>query len=362
MKNALKKILKLKILVFSIIFASSAMAVDFSGKRVEWIVPFGEGGGSGKWAQFYAPWLSDALPGKPTVLIKYMPGAGSTKGANYFADRAKPDGLTILGTSGSTQFPYLLNDRRVKYEYKDWHVVLATATGGAAYVSPKLGVKSIEELSKLKGVKLLYGSQGATSLDLVPLLAFEILGLDVQPVFGMKGRSAGRLAFERGETNIDYQTSFAYISKVVPLVKEGKAVPIMSWGALDADGNLVRDPNFPDLPTPADAYKMIHGKAPSGPAWEAWMTFFTAGFPAQKMVFLPKGTSREIIDTYTEAFNKIFNHPDFPAKSKKRLGTYPQLTGAGAALNLKQATTVSDSSKAWVQNWLKDRFGVNLKK
>ena len=55
--------------------------------------------------------------------------------------------------------------------------------------------------------------------------------------------------FERGEAKIDYQTSSSYLSGVVPLVEAGTAVPMMSWGALDEDGNIVRDPTFPDMPT-----------------------------------------------------------------------------------------------------------------
>ena len=155
------------LVIFSLTTISSpAFAVDFSGKRIEWIVPFKEGGGSSRWAQFLAPQLSQYLPGKPAIAVKNIPGGGSTKGANQFAVRAKPDGLTILGTSGSTQFPYLLGDRRVKYEYKDWHVILATPTGGVFYVSPDLGIKSAAELMKLKGKDLKYASQGVTSLDL----------------------------------------------------------------------------------------------------------------------------------------------------------------------------------------------------
>lgn len=338
----------------------ASAGVDFSGQTIEWIIPFKEGGGSDKWSRFYAPLLSEALPGKPTVVVKNVPGAGSTKGANEFAQRAKPDGLTIFGSSGSTQFPYLLDDPRVKYEYTDWNVVLATPTGGVAYVSPDLGVKSAADIGKLKGVAMLYGSQGATSLDLVPLLAFELLGLNVEPIFGMKGRGGGRLAFERGETNIDYQTSSSYLSKVTPLVKEGKAVPLMSWGALDANGNVVRDPTFPDLPSFKEVYRQVHGKAPSGPAWEAWKAFFTAGFPAQKMVFLPKGTSREIVDAYSAAFNAVIAAPDFAEKSRKRLGVYPQLTGDAAKAKLVIATNVPVKSKNWVKKWLKKRFGVEL--
>ena len=248
---------------------NAASTVDFEGKRIEWIIPFKEGGGSDTWARFYAPLLSANLPGNPVVAVKNIPGGRSTKGANQFQSRAKPDGRTVLGTSGSTQFPYLLGDKRARYEYKDWQVVLATATGGVFYVKPETGVKSAADIAKLRGQTLKYGSQGATSLDIIPLLAMDLLDIEVQAVFGMKGRGAGRLAFERGETNIDYQTSSSYLKKVVPLVEEGGAVPIMTWGALDDAGNLVRDPTFPDLPHFAEVYEMVHGKAPSGSAFDA---------------------------------------------------------------------------------------------
>ena len=76
-----------------------------------------------------------------------------------------------------------------------------------------------------------------------------MLGLQVDPVFGVEGRGDGRLMFERGEANIDYQTSSAYLSAVTPLVEAGQAVPMMTWGALDEAGNIVRDPTFPDIPS-----------------------------------------------------------------------------------------------------------------
>ena len=341
--------------------SAPAPAADFANKTIEWIIPFKEGGGSDKWARFYAPMLAKALPGQPSVVVRNMPGAGSTRGANYFASRAKPDGLTILGTSGSTQFPYLLGDRRVHYQYKDWTIVLASPTGGVVYLNPALGVKSAKDLLKLKGRKLLYGSQGATSLDLIPLLAFEILGLDVEPVFGMRGRSAGRLAFERGEVNIDYQTTSAYLSQVVPLVKEGRAVPIMSWGALDKNGQIVRDPTVPNLPHFAEVYEQLYGRKPSGPAWHAWRTFFVAGFPGQKMVFLPKGAPPELVAAYRGAFAKVIATPGFAKKAAKRLGIYEQQTGKDAEATQHLATTIAAKDRDWVRKWLVRRFKVKLR-
>ena len=102
----------------AVVLSGPVQAADFAGKRIEWIIPFQEGGGTDVWARFIVGPLSRELPGKPTIIIRNVPGGGSTTGANQFAQRAKPDGLTLLGTSGSTQFPYLLDDPRVKYDYK----------------------------------------------------------------------------------------------------------------------------------------------------------------------------------------------------------------------------------------------------
>ena len=338
----------------------AAYAVDFAGKRIEWIVPFSAGGGSSQWAQFLAPLLSEKLPGKPAIAVQNIPGGGSTKGANQFALRAKPDGMTILGTSGSTQFPYLLGDKRVQYEYKDWNLIMATPTGGVLYVSPDLGIKSAAELMKLKDKDLVYGSQGATSLDLVPLLAFELLGLDVKAVFGMKGRGDGRLAFERGEVNIDYQTSAAYLKNSVPLVESGKAIPILSWGALDDNGNIVRDPTFPDLPSFLEAYEMAKGEKPKGEAWDAWKAFFISGFPVQKMIFLPKGTPQDIVEAWQAAAKEMITDPGFAAKAETILGSYPQAVGKSAEIMKTQAITVSPEAKAWVRNWLTTKYNTEF--
>ena len=341
---------------------SAGAETNLSGKTVEWTIPFSEKGGSAKWANFFAPLLSEALPGKPTVVVKYRPGAGSTKGANWFQKQKNGDGTVIFGSSGSTQFPYLLDDPRVRYEYKDWNPVMATGTGGIAYLPPALGKKFDGSANKLKGEKFIFGSQGATRLDLVPILAFKMLGLSVEPVFGIKSRGNGRLMFERGEANIDYQTSAAYLKSVAPLVKSGKASPMMTWGALDAKGGIVRDPTFPNLPTFKEVCEKTDGCQTSGEAWDAWKAFFTAGFPVQKIVFLPKGTSKEVIDTFVAAYGKVRARPDFGKISAKRLGKYPMFVGEEAKAALDRATSVPNSAKTFVKNWLKSDYGVELKK
>lgn len=345
----------------SLALAQPASAdIDLSGKTVDFVIPFGESGGSARWANFFAPLLSEALPGNPTVVVKYMPGAGSTKGANWFQQQKNGDGTVIFGTSGSTHMPYLLGDPRVKYEIKEWIPVMATGTGGVAYLAKQEGSGFNGSANGLQNGNYMFGSQRATGLDLVPLLAWKMLGMDVEPIFGVKSRGTGRLMFERGEVNADYQTTAAYLSSSVPMVESGKAVPMMNWGSLDDNGNVVRDPTFPDMMTFKEVCDKTAGCKTSGPAWDAWKSFFSAGFPVQKIVFLPAGTDQDVVDTYVKAFEKIRARSDFATISEKALGKYPMFVGKGAANAAAVATTVSPEAKAYVIDWLNSDYGAGL--
>ena len=136
--------------------------VDFSGKTIEWVIPFSETGGSAKWANFFAPLLAEELPGNPTVVVKFH--------ARRRVDPRVPTGsrnrammtrhALLFGTSGSTQFPYLLNDPRVRYEYNDWNPVMASGTGGVAYLNAEDGAKFDGSANGLKDVDFIYGSTG----------------------------------------------------------------------------------------------------------------------------------------------------------------------------------------------------------
>ena len=341
---------------------AQAQEPSLEGKTVEFVIPFAESGGSAQWANFLAPLLARHLPGKPTVVVRYRPGAGSTAGANWFQQQQKTgDGTLVFGPSASTQFPYLLGDPRVRYEYKDWKVVLASATGGVVYLPPALAKRFDGDTDDLKNEKYLYGSQSPTGLDLVPLLAFKMLGLKVDPVFGVTGRGDGRLMFERGEANIDYQTTSAYLKSVVPLVEQKLAVPIFTFGALDAKGNVVRDPSFPDLPSFREVCEKTAGCPTSGTAWDAYKAFFVAGFPAQKLLYLPSSAPQSVVDMYTKAINEMIAQPDFAKSSAEVLGNYPQATGEAALAAHNLAITVTPEAKKYVIDWLQADYGVTVK-
>ena len=83
---------------------------------------------------------------------------------------------------------------------------------------------------------------------------------------------------------------------------------MMTWGALGDNGDIIRDPTFPDIPTFKEVCDKTDGLETSGPRWEAWKAFFAAGFPMQKAAFLPAGTPNDVIATFNTAFKKVVDH------------------------------------------------------
>jgi len=134
----------------------------------------------------------------------------------------------------------------------------------------------------------------------------------------------------------------------------------MSWGAIDAEGNIVRDPTFPDIPSFAEVCEATPACETSGPGWDAWVAFFIAGFPAQKMVFLPGNAAPEVVEAYATAFDAIIARPDFAEMAASDLGAYPQMTRAAAAEAFRLGTQVSPEAREFVVNWLQDSYGVSL--
>lgn len=340
--------------------ALRAQGVSFAGQTIEWVIPFAEAGGSDVWARFMAPFLARHMPGRPNVVVRNVPGGGSITGTNDFYQRARPDGLTFIGTSGSTQFPFLLGDRRVRYDYANMPPVLVSPTGGVVYLPARFNVRNASELGRLRGQELVFASQGATSLDLVPMLAFIVLGLNVRHVFGMRGRGEGRLALERGEATIDYQTSSAYLQQVRPMIERGNAVPLFSWGVLDAQGRVQRDPTFPDLPHFVEAYQMMHGRPPSGVEFNAYLAFFGSGFAAQKPAMLPPRTPANIVATYRQAFAAAVADPELQANKGEALGDYEQAVGNDIEALYRVATTIDPAAREWVRNFLSANHNVRF--
>jgi tripartite-type tricarboxylate transporter receptor subunit TctC len=336
-----------------------AQKVDFAGKRIEMIVPFPPGGGSDVYSRALGPFLEKHLPGNPTIIIRNVPGGGSITGANQYHARAKPDGLHVLVCSSSTVMNFVFQRSKFELELNKLQPVLLSPQGSVIYVSPALGVKAANDIAKLKGQALTFGGGGPTGAEMRMTTTLDLLGLKVKYVWGI-ARGPVRLAFERGEFNINYDTTPGYLKNAMQLVRAGKAVPLFALGVLDEKGNLVRDPNFPDLPSFAEVYEIMHGKQPSGPAFEAWKAILQMGVMANKSILLPAGTPQPIVEAWRSAVQKTLADPEFEAKAAAVIEGYPQFVGDAARPIMKDATTLSPEVWEWIKNFLKTQHDVTL--
>lgn len=339
---------------------SFAQKVDYTGKRILVTVPFAPGGGSDIYIRALQPYLEKHLPGKPTIIVLNVPGARSIPGANQFQDRARADGTHAIVVSATTVASFVFERSRVKYTLDKWEPVILSPQSAVVYGAPALGVNKPNDLGKLKGKALVFGGQSATSAELRTILTLALLGFKVNHVWGMN-RGPVRLAFERGELNINYDSTPGYLAGATQLVKAGKAVPLYTMGITNEKGVLVRDPNVADLPHFGEAYEMVYGKKPSGAGYEAWVSVNKMLTMLNKGIFLPAGTPQPILAAWRIAMANILKDPDFTRDAGKVIEGYPQFIGDAAKPIIKDATTFPPAAWAWLKGYLKKEHNVDIR-
>jgi hypothetical protein len=335
-----------------------AAAPHYAGKTIEVIIPFPVAGGSDVWIRTIAPYLQKNIPGNPRFNFRNIGGGRGIPGMMEFALKAKSDGLLVLVSSATNYFPVLVGDKAAKYDFRQWKPLLVNPVGGVMYASPVSGVKRVEDLVKAKN--LIYGGISAIGLDLIPLISLELLELDARGVLGFSGRGHARIAFERGETNLDYQTTPAYNATVVPLIKEGKAIPLMTFGQLDDHGNIVRDPAVPDLPTVPEVYEKLRGKKPSGKFWETYKIFMPSAFAVQKILWTKGDAPAEVLQVFYAAADRLAKDNEFQSKTEKILGGYPLLRGDRLEKTIHQAFQIDPETQRFVREWVGKKYRVKF--
>lgn len=339
----------------------SPAASDDSLSRINVTVPFAEGGGSDTLVRIVAPFLRDELPGSPTVLIQNQPGGGGIPGSNRFVGTAKPDGSDLLALSSSVFVAAALRDPQIRFKLEDFLPVYVSPLGPVFYVSPTTGAKGPGDVAGIGSTELVFGGGRQLSADALTVMQFDLLGIKIRPVWGVE-RGAARIAFERGEFTVDQQTTAAYNANVKPLIDEGKAIPFMTAGYIQPDGQVVRDPVFSELPTFLELYQQVHGKALSGPAYRAWYALTVAAISTGKAIVLPANASKSILQAYDTAFSNIFQKTEFQKAAEQTIGGYQQVTGEEARALLAKSASMDDEAFDWLDNWFRERIGIQLKK
>lgn len=341
--------------------AAPALAQDYyAGKTITIVVPFSQGGATYVSAKFLEPFMEKHIPGNPDIDVVDRPGGGSILGANWFAQNGKPDGMTILFTTSSTANPYVLGKKEVEYDLAKMRVAYSHPFGAVAYVSPDTGITKPEDILNPKK-PLIYGGIAAAASDLPGLLSFEVLKLDIKSVLGFPGRGPIRLAFERGETNLDYQFTPVYLTQVKQQIEAGKAIPLWTGGSVSADGSVTeRDPVNSDLPSVYEVYKTLYNEEPSGPAWDAFQAIAAVTYTFGLTGYLPEGTSDDVVAIFDKAIADINADPEFQTASMEVTGGAKLVPGSVAEPLIKKALQPSPELKKYLIDLLTSKYDVKF--
>jgi tripartite-type tricarboxylate transporter receptor subunit TctC len=159
------------------------------------------GGGYDIYSRTIAKHLPKYIPGKPVIVVKNLPGAGSAKAATFLATVAPKDG-TAIGTlmPGAVIGPLLEEGQKPQYEPTKL-VYLATADSGTR-VCATFHTSKVKTFADAQQQKATMGASqaGGSTRDYVNMLR-KAAGAKFELVTGYKGTAEIGLAVERGEVD-----------------------------------------------------------------------------------------------------------------------------------------------------------------
>jgi tripartite-type tricarboxylate transporter receptor subunit TctC len=200
----MKTLYPVKLLIgIALLAAASTTALgaeSYEGKNLRFIVAFSPGGGFDTYTRAIARHFSKHIPGRPTVIVQNMTGAGGFIAANYLYNRAKPDGLTIGNFIGGLVQQQILGNKGVKFDGRKFEYIgVPVVDHPVCGITKVTGINNIKDWkAKKKPIKLGGIGPGGTVSD-VPRVLGAALGLPVRVIDGYGGTAKLRLAAEAGE-------------------------------------------------------------------------------------------------------------------------------------------------------------------
>ena len=284
----------------AVAFSAALHAQAFPGKPLHLVVPFPPGAGTDMFARVLAQKLSESL-GQP-VVVDNKPGGGATIGTDFVA-KSPPDGYTLLLSTTSHAINPSVYSKLPYDTLRDFATVTQVATVPTVLVvHPSLPVKTPQELvafARSSPGKLNVGSSGSgTVFHLAAELMKSMAGLEMVHV-PFKGGGPALAALLANHVNVLFETSLT----VTEYAKAGKLRML-------AVGSPKRSSAMPELPTMAE----------SG----------FPGFSAENWygVYVPAGTSREIVTRLNRDIVKALNQPDvrerFASQGAELIGNTPE--------------------------------------
>lgn len=285
--------------------AADSVADFFSGKHIALIVASAPGGGFDLYSRTLSVHMPRHIPGRPSIVLQFMPGAGGVKAANHLYTVAPRDG-TAFALPYQTVALYQKLDQTLKAGVR-YDATKFNWIGRMVSASQALVVWHTAPATTLDGMKateVIFGATGKSQdTYYFPRMMATLLGYKVKIVLGYQGAAEVMQAMERGEVH-GYTTSWtALLATKGNWLSEGKLIPIVN-------ADLDRRKDYPDLPRLSDLT--------GDPEKKAIIEFFTSAATVGRSFALPPGTPTERVAAMRQAFAATMRDPTFLADAAKR--------------------------------------------
>jgi tripartite-type tricarboxylate transporter receptor subunit TctC len=308
--------------------AHDEVAAFYAGKTVQMVVATASGGGVDLISRLVARHMQNHIPGKPTMVVQNMPGAGGMQMANNLFNTAARDGTVIGAPLNGMPTGPLLQPKVSRFDPTQFTWIGSMyRANNVAYVWHKSPVQSLEDL-KNKEVIIGTSGPGSGSYDLA-ILSREVLGLKYKVVRGYKSSSEINIAMERGE--IDAQiVGWDSIKAQRPDWIRDKIITIIGHFSLEDPPDLRRFARIVDLArTESDrqALRLVLARQAHG-----------------RPYFLPPGVPASRAAALRRAFDATMRDPAFKADAAAMKVDVDPMTGEAVQELVEQVhrTTPAD--------------------
>jgi tripartite-type tricarboxylate transporter receptor subunit TctC len=246
--------------------AAQTVEQFYKGKTVTLYVGSAPGGINDLTARLIARHMPDFLPGKPTIVVQNLTGAGGLALANRLYVNAEKDGSVLGILERGTPQLAVQGDPNVRFDpLKLTWLGSVSSYANDAYllqVNASFPAKTVDDLRK-PGTPARLGTTGAGATNLIfSIIAKDVLGLNVQVVRGYQGVAAVFLAQQRGEVDGQInglsaikigQMSLWQAGAFRPLVAFSRTTPLPELPDVPIGRELTKDPKALSLIAFAEA-------------------------------------------------------------------------------------------------------------
>ncbi len=294
-----------------------ASAADFyQGKQVTIVVGFSAAGTYDATARLFARHLGRHLAGRPTVIVRNMPGAGSLVATNSLYSSLPKDGTTLGVVGGGIVLEPLLKNPQATYDARRFNWIGGrTPDNFLCLVWHTVPVNALQDVT---GRETVVGATGPGSRTLTyPKALNELLGTKFKIVSGYPGGNEITLALERGEVEGYCGWALGSIkSRNADWIRDGKIRPLAQF-TLSKSGVLPNVPLATELASTENGRRAIEFLAADSVL--AWPLLAPPDVPAERVTEL------------RSAFNAMMQDPQLLAEAATQRLDIDPVSGAEIA-------------------------------